>query len=302
MTQYSLSVVEQNGQSIVAIEVDGTFFDLASIAPDVSVDATGGILSVLRDWDAANAKLAKVADTLVSGSATALPSPSPGAYQRLVTHPSKMMFAGLNYYDHLRIDLGITDFDKSSLDPLLFLKHQGAQVASGQEIVFPAQTEQLDWEVELVVIFGKAGRTISRKDAWSHVAGYAVGLDLSARDWQNSKRHMREFDLFGGKAFDGASPVGPHFVPAQFVDPADLAMKLWVNGDLKQDSNSNQMIWSVPELIEWVSQHMTIEPGDMLFTGSPAGVGLISGTYLSPGDEIRAEIAGLGTLITRFSA
>ncbi|AMK25293.1 MULTISPECIES: fumarylacetoacetate hydrolase family protein [unclassified Sphingobium] len=302
MTNYALSVVESGGRPVVALETGGAFYDLSKAAPDLQVDASGGILSLLQNWDRSTTILDDIAASLAGCDQAALPKPDDGAFQRLVTHPSKLIFAGLNYYDHLRIDLGITDFDKESLDPLLFLKHQGAQAASGQELAFPIQTQQLDWEVELVVIFGKSGRAIPRAEAMNYIAGYAVGVDLSARDWQNSKRHMREFDLFAGKAFDGASPVGPLFVPAQFVDSSNLGMKLWVNGELKQDSNSDQMIWSIPELIEWISRHMTIEPGDMLFTGSPAGVGLISGTYLKPGDEVRAEIAGLGILTTRLSS
>ena len=297
---YSLSTLEVAGQPAPAIEIGGRYFDILSVAPDLVQNRAGGLSDILTSWDRNEAKLADLAVKLASGAPAAeeLTPPAEGDYLRLLSYPSKMIFAGLNYHDHLRNDLGITDFDKSAVDPLFFLKHRGALYPSGRPISFPRQTKELDWEVELVVIIGRAGRHVKAADAMSHVAGYAIGLDLSARDWQMSKRHMRQFDLFGGKAFDDSSPVGPCFVPAACIDPGDLAIKLWVNDELKQSSSTSEMIWSISELIEAITQHMAIEPGDMLFSGSPAGVGLVRQTYLKPGDTIRAEIAGLGRLTT----
>jgi 2,4-didehydro-3-deoxy-L-rhamnonate hydrolase len=300
MTLYSLCVVTRNGRPTPAIEIAGKFYDLRVVGTSLIKNPEYGLLDILTGWERAEHQLSAIATRLATPGDHdgLLPAPEMTDYRKLVTEPSKLIFAGLNYNDHLRDDLKIFDFDKSAVDPLFFLKHCGAHVAPGQSIPFPRQTKQLDWEVELVVIFGKAGRHISRADAMGHIAGYAIGLDLSARDWQMSERHMRKFDLFGGKAFDDSSPVGPRFVPARFIDPSNLDMKLWVNGELKQNSNSKEMIWSIAELIEAISQHMAIEPGDMLFSGSPAGVGLVKNTYLNPGDVIDAEIVGLGHLTT----
>jgi 2,4-diketo-3-deoxy-L-fuconate hydrolase len=299
---YSLSVLDIAGRPTPAIEIGGRYFDILSVAPELVQSRDGGLLDILTSWDRNEAKLADLATKLSSGAlaASELTPPAAGDYLRLLSYPSKMIFAGLNYYDHLRNDLGITDFDKSAVDPLFFLKHRGALYPSGRAISFPRQTKELDWEVELVVIIGRPGRHVKAADAMSLVAGYAIGLDLSARDWQMSKRHMRQFDLFGGKAFDDSSPVGPCFVPAASIDPSDLAIKLWVNDELKQNSSTCEMIWSISELIEAITLHMAIEPGDMLFSGSPGGVGLVRQTYLKPGDTIRAEIAGLGRLTTRL--
>jgi 2,4-didehydro-3-deoxy-L-rhamnonate hydrolase len=300
---YSLSVLRRDGRSTPVIEVDGRYFDLMEIAPDIIQTPDDGLLDALASWDRNAGNLAALALKLSSGalSAREIVAPSDSEYDQFLPHPPKLIFAGLNYHDHLRDDLGITDFDKSAVDPLFFLKHTGALAATGQTIEFPRQTKELDWEVELVVIIGRRGRFLTAQNAMDHVAGYAIGLDLSARDWQMSKRHMRQFDLFGGKAFDGSSPVGPRFVPASSLDPNDLSIKLWVNDELKQNSNTREMIWSIPELIEAITLHMALEPGDMLFSGSPAGVGLVRQTYLRPGDEIRAEIAGLGKLTTRLA-
>jgi 2,4-didehydro-3-deoxy-L-rhamnonate hydrolase len=145
-------------------------------------------------------------------------------------------------------------------------------------------------------VIAKRGRRIPAEDALSYVGGYAVGLDLTARDLQFNKRQRRQFDLFGGKSFDDSAPLGPVVVPAEFVDPENLGLKLWVNDELKQDSHTREMIWSIAEQISELSQHITLEPGDLLFTGSPAGIGYPQKTFLQVGDRVDAEITGLGRL------
>jgi 2-keto-4-pentenoate hydratase/2-oxohepta-3-ene-1,7-dioic acid hydratase in catechol pathway len=146
------------------------------------------------------------------------------------------------------------------------------------------------------VVIGRRLRRVSESEAMAGVAGYAVGLDLSARDWQMNPRHPWKFDLFTGKSFDDGCPLGPKIVPARFVDPGKLRLTLRVNGQVKQDALSSNMIRSVAELLSVLSEHVTLEPGDMLLTGTPAGVGMASGTYLKAGDRVEATIRGLGTL------
>jgi 2,4-diketo-3-deoxy-L-fuconate hydrolase len=300
MIHYALAVLDDSERPIPAILVDGRVHSLASALPGLIKDPEAGLLDIFENWEHAHAQLSDLAARLngTGGGLCAVSKLPDDGYRQLVSKPVKMIFAGLNYYDHLRVDLGITDFDKRAVDPLFFLKHAGAHVAAGQPIAFPKQTNKFDWELELVAIFGHRGRAVASADAMQLVAGYTIGLDLSARDWQMSDRHMRKFDLFGGKAFDDSSPVGPWFVPAEFVDAGDLPLDLWVNGERKQHSSTREMIWSTAELIESITQHMAVEPGDMLFTGSPAGVGLFSGTFLKPGDVITAEIPGLGRIRT----
>jgi 2-keto-4-pentenoate hydratase/2-oxohepta-3-ene-1,7-dioic acid hydratase in catechol pathway len=123
-----------------------------------------------------------------------------------------------------------------------------------------------------------------------------VGIDLSARDWQFHPKHLVKFDLFGGKSFGDSCPLGPKITPARFVQHDHLQLKLWVNGELKQNANMSDMIWSLAEQISAISDHVTLEPGDVILTGTPSGVGLASGTFLKVGDTVEAEIDGLGRL------
>ncbi len=169
-------------------------------------------------------------------------------------------------------------------------------VGCGRTVRYPVQSTQLDWEIELAAVMGKRMRRVSDEDALRGIAGYAVGLDMSARDWQMNPRHPWKFDLFTGKAFDTECPVGPKLVPARFVDPGNPHLRLTVNGAIKQDAHTSDMIWSVAEQVAALSEHVTLEPGDILLTGTPAGVGMATGTYLKVGDKIEAEISGLGVL------
>ena len=169
-------------------------------------------------------------------------------------------------------------------------------VGQGRSVRYPAQSEKFDYELELAFVIGKRGRRITPEVALDHVAGYTIGLDLSARDWQRHPKHLVKFDLFGGKVFDDSCPLGPGIVPARFVDSADLQLRLWVNGELRQDANTSDMIWPVPELVARLSEHVTLEPGDVVLTGTPSGVGLATNTWLAVGDVIDGEITGLGSM------
>lgn len=143
---------------------------------------------------------------------------------------------------------------------------------------------------------GRKLRRATEEQALEAIAGYAVGIDLSARDWQLNPRHPWKFDLFAGKAFDDSCPLGPKLVPARFVDPSKLQLQLRVNGNVRQDAYSSDMIWSVGEQLSILSEHLTLELGDVVLTGTPAGVGLTTGSFLKVGDRVDAEISGLGTL------
>jgi 2-keto-4-pentenoate hydratase/2-oxohepta-3-ene-1,7-dioic acid hydratase in catechol pathway len=299
---YSLATVHHQGSLAPVLETDGNYWLLDAVAPSLISSPERGLLDVFEKWDEASGKLEHIVSSLSKGTLEASPieQPSKDAFAAPILYPSKILCCGANYYDHIEKDMGITDFDKEKLDPLFFLKHSRALVGSGPSVRFPIQSKQLDWEIELVVVIGRRAKRISRDRAMDCVAGYSVGLDLSARDWQFNPRHLQKFDLFAGKAFDDSSPLGPGIVPAKLVNPADLSLKLWVNSELKQDSNTRQMIWSIAEQIEAVTKHVTLEPGDVLYTGSPSGVGLASQTYLNEGDRIDAEIGEVGRLSVRL--
>lgn len=294
MTPYAIALIEGPEGPLAVMEYEAMLFALADILPDLAPSAASGGSDLHGHWGELTAAIAAA---LAGGN---LPPPCGEAayatYLAPVRSPANIICAGSNYYDHLLKDFRITSFDKAGNDILYFTKPTGALVGSGGTVRYPSQSAAFDWEIELVVVIGKRGRRIPPGEALSHVAGYTIGLDLTARDLQFNKRQRRQFDLFGGKGFDDSAPVGPGIVPAHFIDPEDLGLKLWVNGALKQDSHTREMIWSVTELVADVSQHVTLQPGDLLFTGSPAGVGHASGTYLKPGDRIDAEITGLGRL------
>jgi 2-keto-4-pentenoate hydratase/2-oxohepta-3-ene-1,7-dioic acid hydratase in catechol pathway len=203
---------------------------------------------------------------------------------------------GANYTDHIRGDAGFKDFDKSANIPTLFMKPPTTAIVGPGLIPYPRQTEKFDWEVELAVVIGKRGSRVSAAQAMEHVAAYGVGIDLSARDWQFHPKHLVKFDLFGGKAFDASNPLGHALVPASFAALHGMELSLSVNGETKQNATVDQMVWSVAEIIAAITEHVTLEPGDVVMTGTPSGVGLATNTYLKPGDKVNAQISGVGTL------
>ena len=154
----------------------------------------------------------------------------------------------------------------------------------------------MDYEAELVVVIGQGGRHIAREKALEHVGGYTIGHDVSARDWQLNKPAKQ---WMAGKTFDTFAPTGPELVtPDEVPDPQDLGIRLRLNGQTMQDSSTKQLIFGIDELIAYLSQVMTLEPGDLIFTGTPPGVGMARKppVWLKPGDVVEVEIDCLGTL------
>jgi 2-keto-4-pentenoate hydratase/2-oxohepta-3-ene-1,7-dioic acid hydratase in catechol pathway len=195
--------------------------------------------------------------------------------------PSKIVCIGLNYADHAE-ETGMDIPER----PMLFLKTPNTVAAHGDTITLPEGKEQLDWEAELGVVIGEQCRNVDAADAASVVDGYTVVCDLSNRDDQREEQNWVR-----GKAFDGAAPMGPVVADPDHL-PDDAAVSLRVNGETKQSSDITQLIFSVPELIEEISTYMTLEPGDVISTGTPAGVG-----GLEDGDEVAVEIEGVETLV-----
>ncbi|RUL86870.1 fumarylacetoacetate hydrolase family protein [Tautonia sociabilis] len=208
-----------------------------------------------------------------------------------VPDPRKIICLGLNYRDHA-IETGA----KIPEEPILFSKYPTALIGHGAPILLPKVCHEVDYEAELVIVVGRPGRDIPADRAMAHVAGFAVGHDVSARDWQLRKPGGQ---WMAGKTFDTFAPVGPYLVTADEVpDPHALGIRLRLNGRLMQNSNTAQLIFRVPETIAYLSQIMTLEPGDLIFTGTPPGVGMARKppVWLKPGDVVEVEIDGLGTL------
>jgi len=208
-----------------------------------------------------------------------------------VPQPQKVICIGLNYADHAK-ESGSPIPD----EPVVFNKFPTAIRGQGDPIELPGVSDQVDYEAELVVIIGTGGRDISEENALSHVAGYTCGHDVSARDWQKGKPGGQ---WLLGKTFDSFAPIGPHLVTADEVgDPGNLNIRFRLNGETLQDSNTRQLIFSVPKLISYLSTVCTLTTGDVLFTGTPPGVGAARDPqiFLKPGDIAEVEIEKLGLL------
>ena len=193
---------------------------------------------------------------------------------------------------------GFPGVTKESQRLFFFMKPpRNAVVGPGKTVLMPRGTKAFDWEIELAAVIGKKARYVTPETALSHIAGYTIGLDLSARDFNRAPEQFYKLDWVAGKANDTCGPLGPWIVPAStFGDPQKTKLKLSVNGETKQDSDASQMIFSVAEQIARASEIMTLDPGDVVFTGTPAGVGVPKQTFLKVGDRIDAEIPGIGAL------
>ena len=206
--------------------------------------------------------------------------------------PSKVIAVGLNFKDHAResgVELPTT--------PLLFAKFPSSIIGPGDEIEIPAITDEVDWEVELAVIIGRRARQVSPERALEYVFGYTIANDVSARDVQFS-----DGQWVRAKSFDSFCPLGPIVVTAgEFGDPQNRRLSARVNGETMQDSTTAEMVFTVAELISSISAWVTLEPGDVILTGTPWGVGAFRSppVYLRPGDEVEVEVEGIGVLRNR---
>ncbi len=208
-----------------------------------------------------------------------------------VPDPRKIVCIGLNYKDH-----AAESGAPIPKEPILFSKYATALIGHGEAIVLPPVSQEVDYEAELVIVVGKRGRNIPAAAAQDFVAGYTVGHDVSARDWQ-LKKDGKQWMV--GKTFDTFAPAGPVLVTADEVpDPHQLGIRLRLNGQTMQDSNTNQLIFGVGPLLAYLSQVFTLEPGDLIYTGTPPGVGFAKKPplFLKGGDVVEVEIDGLGVL------
>lgn len=208
-----------------------------------------------------------------------------------IPDPRKIICLGLNYRDHA-IETGA----EIPSEPILFSKYPTTLVGHGANILLPPESQQVDFEAEMVIVVGRGGRRIKREHAYEHVAGYAVGHDVSARDWQLGKPGKQ---WMAGKTFDTFAPIGPVLVtPDEVGDPHNLGIRLRLNGQTMQDSSTAQLIFKVDEIIAYLSTIFTLEPGDLIFTGTPPGVGMARKppVWLKAGDVVEVEIDKLGTL------
>lgn len=251
-------------------------------------DADSSLPATLKQLAAVGpAILPQVAAAVASGK----PLAGPIKFLAPIPDPQKVICVGLNYADHAK-----ESGQDPPPEPVFFNKFPTAVCGHDSEIILPKVSEQVDYEAELVVIIGRGGRDIPKERAFEHVLGYCPGHDVSARDWQ---LHKPGKQWLLGKTFDTFAPFGPRLTtPDEIADPHRLQIQLRLNGATLQNSTTAQLIFKIDELIAYVSQVCTLQPGDVIFTGTPPGVGAARKppVFMKPGDVVEVEIERLGTL------
>jgi 2-keto-4-pentenoate hydratase/2-oxohepta-3-ene-1,7-dioic acid hydratase in catechol pathway len=269
------------------------------------------VIGILEDWKSAESTLKKAA----AGAAKSRGKRQPLAKTKLlapVRFPSAIYCAGANYADHAAAMAAREgnppppDPHEQGLKPWHFLKASRTITDPGATVKMSGYAKAMDWEIELAAVIGRPAKDVSKDKALSHVAGYMVSNDLSARDRGRrpnvSETSFFKMDWTKHKTFEGSCPIGPWIVPASDIgDPQNLGLKLWVNGELKQDSNTGKMLFTLAEQIEQLSINMTLHPGDLILTGTPSGTGAESGTFLKAGDVVKLWIEKIGEVENRMT-
>ncbi|HEY7999545.1 MAG TPA: fumarylacetoacetate hydrolase family protein [Pseudolabrys sp.] len=307
-SEYRLVSYADGGAPKAGVLVDERVVPAVSLLQGAGGVDSSSVLGLLRTWERAHALLHAAAQKVQPSDGIPL------AQVKLlapILYPGALLCAGANYWDHLEemaeIAKRVTGKAPSMAkgkDPFFFMKTTaGSIIGTGTPARLPPFSKQVDWEAELGVVIGKPTRNISEQDAFDAVAGYLIVNDLSARDLMKREGTPFGMDWIGQKCFEDAAPMGPWFTPAAYVaDPNNLPIKLWVNGVLKQNSNTSRLVHNIAEQIAYLSWHFTLNPGDVIATGTPAGVGMPRGEFLKAGDEVRIEVGGCGILTNKMIA
>jgi 2-keto-4-pentenoate hydratase/2-oxohepta-3-ene-1,7-dioic acid hydratase in catechol pathway len=285
---------------------------------DTSVAARAGelgsVLEVLRHWNETRPALQQAARQARDGGTTRGHPLSDVRLLAPVLYPGVILCAGANYRDHVAemskaMNLpSEPDPHERGLKPWHFVKASVACVRGpGSPIALPSYSKKVDWEAEIALVIGRECRNVGVDQALEYVAGLTIANDLSARDHLRREGIAPEspfrYDWLSQKCFDGALPLGPWIAPLDDIeDVGRLGIKLWVNDELMQDSSSSNMIFSMAEQVAHLSTRLTLAPGDVVVTGTPAGVGSARGRFLQPGDRVRIWVEGVGELTNTFTA
>lgn len=264
-------------------------FQRPGAAPEPGYVSGSNVVSVASAFPDVISILAGGADALAKVKAITAPAYAESSVKLLapIPRPPKIICIGLNYRDHaIETNMKIPEI------PTVFCKFPTAVLAPGDNVVLPTISEKPDYEAEFAVVIGKGGRNIAKDDWKKHVAGYMNLNDVSARDIQ-----LATTQWVMGKTFDTFCPMGPYLVTAdEIADPHDLDISLDIAGEVLQSSNTRELIFKIPDLISYLSSVFTLEPGDVISTGTPSGVGMARGRWLKPGDVMNVKVAGLGVL------
>ena len=278
-----------NSQIRLGVKVENGIMDIAQVSDAYSLEVPNTIEQIIAAGKSVIEKLQKYVE-----STSFLIDEDNIVYAPCVTNPEKIICIGLNYLDHAN-----ESKMEIPLSPVVFSKFSNALAGNKQEILLPINAKQFDYEAELVIVIGKTAESVSRENAMSYIFGYTIGNDLSARDLQ-----FRTGQWLLGKTCDGFAPIGPYLVTADEVNPSDLEISCRVNGELRQQGNTKNMIFDCAYIVSYLSHHMTLKPGDIIFTGTPAGVILgypeEKRVWLKSGDEVSVSIEKIGTLINKL--
>ena len=270
----------------LGIKTEKGIIDVEQAATSMSLELPTTMEQVIAGGDKALSQLAELTKLEVSTI-----SEEGLVYAPCITQPEKIICVGLNYVDHAK---------ESNMEiptsPVLFSKFNNTLAAHNQTIRLPKTAEKFDYEVEMVIVIGKEAANVSKDEALSYVFGYTVGNDLSARDLQ-----FRSGQWLLGKTCDHFGPIGPYLVTADELDPTNLNIQCSVNGEVRQSANTRDMIFDCATLVSYLSEHMTLKPGDIIFSGTPEGVILgypeDQQVWLKSGDEVQVSVENIGTLV-----
>jgi 2,4-didehydro-3-deoxy-L-rhamnonate hydrolase len=271
---------------------------LKALKADMDGPYATSVLSVLDNWENVLPMLRDMARNSGDfGVALARPL-SEIRLAAPILYPPNIYCAAANYVDHSKEMKDGSLPDKSQARPFFFTKLPRQTVIGPDEpIQIPYPEAQVDWEAEIGVVMGRRCRKVAASQAMDYVAGFTLFNDLSDRARNFRKDWFFKFDWLGGKSFNTSAPMGPWITPKEFIaDPHNLAIQLWVNDELMQHASSRQMYFTIPEQIEYLSELLTLLPGDVIATGTPSGVGHARGVYLKPGDTVTITIEGLGSI------
>ena len=305
---YKLATYKSSDGPRAGLVVGEELFDAAKLT---GTPVYASVTGILADWKSAEGALKKAA----AGAAKSRIKRQPLNKTKLlapVQFPSAIYCAGANYADHAAAMAAREgnppppDPHALGLKPWHFLKATRTVADPGSTIKISGYAKAMDWEIELAAVIGRPAKDVPKEKALAYVAGYLAANDLSARDRGRrdavAASSPFKMDWTKHKTFEGSCPIGPWIVPASDIaDPQNLGLKLWVNGELKQDSNTGKMLFTLAEQIEQLSINMTLYPGDLILTGTPSGTGAESGTFLKAGDVVKIWIEKIGEIENRMA-
>ena len=300
MNWLALATYQSDTGPRAAIRIEEGFFDLAAATVAHELNGIESDLStILRDWEKHKNGIFALAQAIAKDAKIPrLANPT----LRAPFEPRRIFAAASNFIEHAD-EMQTKLAAKADSQPYIFLKTIESVIGPGETVVIPPIVERPDWEVELAVVIGRTAKDVTPDQAHDLIAGYTALNDVSARDKSRRTDFPFSHDWFRSKSFDTFTPIGPVFVPRECLgDPHDMRLGLSVNGESMQDGNTSEMIFNIYEQIAYLSTILELKPGDLIASGTPAGVGMGRGVYLKDGDVMTAWVDGIGELTNPVSA